>query len=209
VTVDFSTADATAAAPGDYLAGSGTVSFAPGETTKTLTVQVNGDTTVEPDETFAVNLANATGNVTIADAQAIATIANDDQPVIEQPARISIADVSLREGNSGQTAFRLTVSLDRAPSATVTVAYSTANGTATAPCDFVAAAGKVTFAPGETAKTVTVQVNGDTTKEANETFTVNLANASGNATIADGHALGTIVNDDRKPAKHKRTLANR
>jgi urease beta subunit len=209
VTVDFSTADATAAAPGDYLASSGTVSFAPGETTKTLTVQVNGDTTVEPDETFAVNLANATGNVTIADAQAIATIANDDQPVIEQPARISIADVSLREGNSGQTAFRLTVSLDRAPSATVTVAYSTANGTATAPCDFVAAAGTVTFAPGETAKTVTVQVNGDTTKEANETFTVNLANASGNATIADGHALGTIVNDDRKPAKHKRTLANR
>jgi NADPH:quinone reductase-like Zn-dependent oxidoreductase len=63
----------------------------------------------------------------------------------------------------------------------------------------------VTFAPGETVKTVTVQVNGDTTKEANETFTANLANATGNATIADSQAVGTIVNDDRKHAKHKRT----
>jgi hypothetical protein len=166
-------------------------------------VQVNGDATVEPDETFTVNLTNAAGNATIADIQAVGTIVNDDQPVIEQAAQISIADVSLAEGNSGQTAFRFTVSLDRDHSGPVTVDYSTANATATAPSDYAAAAGKITFAPGETTKTLTVQVNGDTAKEPNETFTVNLANASGNATIADRYAVGTIVNDDRKRTKHK------
>jgi Calx-beta domain len=126
--------------------------------------------------------------------------------VIEQPSRISIADVRLAEGNTGQTAYRFAVSLDRAQSAPVTVDFSTADGTATAPGDYLAASGTVSFAPGETTKTVTVQFNGDTTKEPNETFAVNLANATGNATIADGHALGTIVNDDRKHAKHERTL---
>jgi hypothetical protein len=205
VTVDYTTGDGTATAPGDYIAISGTLTFAPGESAKTVTVQVDGDTTVEPDETFTVNLASATGNATIADAQAVGTIVNDDQPVIEQAARISIADVSLAEGNSGQSAFRFSVSLDRAESAPVTVGFLTANGTATAPGDYTADSGTITFAPGDITKTVTVQVNGDTTKEANETFTVNLANAAGNATIADAQAVGTIVNDDRKHANHKRT----
>jgi hypothetical protein len=206
VTVDFATADGTATASGDYAATSGTLTFAPGETAKTATVQANGDTTVEPDETFTVNLSNAVGNATIADAQAVATIVNDDRTATPPPARISIADVTMAEGNAGQTAFRFTVSLDGAQSGPVTVDFSTANGTATAPGDYVAGSGTVTFAPGDTAKTVTVQVNGDTRKEANETFTVNLASAIGNATIADGHAIGTIVNDDRNRATHRRTL---
>jgi len=206
VTVDFSTANGTATAPSDYAPASGTLTFAPGETAKTITVQANGDTTVEPDETFTVNLSNAVGNATIADAQAVATIVNDDRTATPPPARISIGDVTMAEGNAGQTAFRFTVSLDGAQSAPVTVDFSTANGTATAPRDYVAGSGTVTFAPGETTRTVTVQVNGDTRKEANETFTVNLANAAGNATIADGHAVGTILNDDRKHATHQRNL---
>jgi streptogramin lyase len=206
MTVDYSTADGTATAASDYAANSGTLTFAPGETAKTITVQVNGDTTVEPNETFTVNLANATGNATIADGQATGTILNDDQPVIEPPARVSINDVSKAEGNTGQTAFRFTVSLDQPKSAPVTVDFDTGNVTATAPSDYVATTGTVTFAPGETAETVTVQVNGDTTKEANETFNLNLANVTGNATIADGHAVGTIVNDDRKRAPRGKAL---
>src|SRR5262249_34369740 len=153
-----------------------------------------------------LNLANVVGNAAIVDAQAVGTIVNDDQIVIEPPARISIADVSLAEGNAGQTAFRFTVSLDRAESGPVTVTFSTANGSATAPRDYAAGSGTLTFAPGETVKTVTVQVNGDTTKEANETFSVDLADAAGNATIADRHALGTIVNDDHKRPRHLLTL---
>jgi hypothetical protein len=173
-----------------------------------VTVQVNGDTTAEPNETFTVNLSNAVGNATIADAQGVGTIVNDDQVVIVPPSRISVTDATTAEGNAGQTAFRFTVSLDAAQAAPVTVDFNTGDGTATAPSDYVATSGTVTFAPGETAKIVTVQVNGDTTKEANETFTLNLVNATGNATIADGHALGTILNDDRKRPPHRRTLSN-
>jgi chitinase len=205
VTVDFSTPSTIGSAtPGsDYTATSGTLTFAPGETSKTITVQVNGDTTVEPDETFFVNLANPSANATLGDLQAAATILNDDQVVIEPPAQISIADLSLPEGDIGQTAFGLTISLDRAESTPVTVDYSTADGTATAPSDYIAGSGTLIFAPGETTKTITVQVNGDTSKEASETFSVNLANVTGNATIADGHAGSTIVNDDRHRHKGK------
>ena len=203
VTVGFATTDGRATAPSDYTATTGTVTFASGQTTQTATVQVNGDITVEPDETFNVNLANVTGNATIADAQAVGTIVNDDQPVIVAPSRISIGDVRLAEGNSGQTAFQFTVSLDQAQSAPVTVEFATANGTATAPGDYTATSGAVTFAPGETAKTVTVQVNGDTRREPDETFNVNLSNATGNATIADRRGIGTIVNDDRRHTWHR------
>ena len=198
VTVDFATADGTATAPSDYAASSGTLTFAPGETAKTVTVQVNGDTTVEPNETFTVNLASATGDATITDPQGVGTIVNDDQAVIIPPSRVSIGDVSMAEGNAGQTAFQFSVSLDAPQTTPVTVDFATADGTATAPSDYAASSGTVTFAPGETAKTVTVQVNGDTRKEPNETFTVNLSSATGNAMIADPQGVGTIVNDDRK-----------
>ena len=113
------------------------------------------------------------------------------------PSRVLIGDVRMAEGNAGQTAFRFTVSLDRAQPAPVTVAFATADGTASAPSDYAAGTGAVTFASGETAKTVTVQVKGDTSDEPDETFNVNLTNASGNATIGNGRAVGTIVNDDQ------------
>jgi hypothetical protein len=167
-----------------------------------VTVQVNGDSTVEPNETFNVNLANVSDNATIADAQAIGTIVNDDQA--EQRALISIADASTREGD-GQTALSFTVRLGQAVSAPVTVGFSTADGTAIAPDDYTATSGTITFAAGETTKTVTVQVNGDAIREADETFSVNLANVTGNATIADAQAIGTVANDDRKHAKHEHT----
>jgi hypothetical protein len=113
---------------------------------------------------------------------------------------ISINDVSANEGNAGTTAFNFTVSLSAAQPASVTVDFATADGTATvADNDYAAASGTVTFAPGDTSQTVTVQVNGDTTFEPNETFFVNLSNATGNASIADNQGLGTIVNDDAAP----------
>jgi hypothetical protein len=123
------------------------------------------------------------------------------------PSRISIGDVRTAEGNAGATAFRFTVSLDAAQSAPVTAGFATANGTAIAPSDYSASTGTVTFAPGETARTVTVQVKGDTRKEPDETFRVNLSHAAGNVTIADGHATGTIANDDRRGA-HQFVLGN-
>jgi hypothetical protein len=189
-TVDFATADGTATAPADYTATSGTLTFAPGETSKTATVGVNGDAVCELDETFSVNLSNATG-ATIADGQGQGTIVNDD-PCVPS---LSVNDVTVAEGNSGVTNATFTVSLSQTTVNTVTVDFTTADGTATAPADYAATSGALTFAPGETSKTATVGVNGDTLVEADETFFVNLSNAVG-ATIADGQGQGTIVNDD-------------
>src|SRR5213596_2817409 len=195
ITVTYATADGTATtADNDYVAANGTLTFNPGDTTKTITVNVNGDTKFESNETFFVNLSGAT-NATIADGQGQGTIVNDDA----QPS-ISINDVSLAEGNSGTTNFVFTVSLSNASSQTITVDFATADDTATvADNDYVAASGTVTFAPGVTSQPVTVTVNGDTKFESNETFFVNLSNPTGGATISDGQGQGTIVNDDTAP----------
>jgi hypothetical protein len=112
---------------------------------------------------------------------------------------IAISDVALAEGHSGQTAFVFTVSLSEASSKQVSVKYATANGTAkTGYGDFIGKSGTLTFAPGETTKTVTILVNGDAGVEADEQFFVNLSRAR-KATIADAQGMGTILNDDSLP----------
>ena len=194
VAVNYATADGTATAGSDYQATSGTLTFAPGETSKTITVLVNGDTTVEPDETFFVNLSNPT-NATIAKGQGIGVINNDDAP---PPPSLTINDVTVTEGNSGTTDATFTATLSSSSNQTVTVQYATADGTATAGSDYQASSGTLTFAPGQTSKTITVLVNGDTSIESDETFSVNLSNAT-NATIADAQGIGTISNDDVAP----------
>ena len=190
VTVNFATANGTATAGSDYVANSGTVTFNPGNTSKTITIVVNGDTIPEPNETFFVNLSNPV-NATIEDTQGVGTILNDDAA----PPSVSINDVSLAEGNTGTTNFVFTVSLSAPSSQIVTVSYSTANGTATVGSDYVANSGTITFNPGDSSKTITVMVNGDTIPEPNENFFVNLTSAT-NASIADGQGIGTIVDDD-------------
>ncbi len=108
----------------------------------------------------------------------------------------SVNDVSVGEGNTGTANASFTVTLNPPASSTVTVQYQTANGTAAAGTDYAAASGTLTFLSGESAKPITVVVNGDSTEEPNETFLVNLINASGGISIVDGQGLGTITNDD-------------
>jgi aryl-phospho-beta-D-glucosidase BglC (GH1 family) len=108
---------------------------------------------------------------------------------------ISIADTTVTEGNGGTSNASFTVTLSKVTNTPVTVNYTTASGTATAGSDFTSAAGTLTFAAGVTSQTVTVKITGDTTVEANETFSVALSNPSG-ATISRGTASGTITNDD-------------
>ncbi|EAZ90656.1 beta strand repeat-containing protein [Crocosphaera chwakensis] len=196
LSVDFGTANGSATvANNDYQATNGTLNFTgnAGET-QTITVDVNGDTTVEPDQTFAVNLSNiqASGrNVTFSDSVGIGTIQNDDG------ANLSINNVTLAEGDNGTQQFVFSVTLSNNISGGASVDFDTANGTATtADNDYSATSGTLNFVgnAGET-QTITVNVNGDTEVELNETFFVNLSNASG-ATIADGQGTGTIVNDD-------------
>ena len=110
--------------------------------------------------------------------------------------KVTISSVSKKEGNSGTTAFVFTLAVSGVPLSTVTVDWATGGGTAPAVSDYVPANGTVSFAPGVTTKTVTVQVVGNTVPEPNETFFVNLSNPSPNAYLGNTQGVGTILNDD-------------
>ena len=194
VSVGYTTSNDTATA-GDYAPTVGTLTFAPGETSKTVSVAVNGDTMVELNEQFTLNLSNAV-NATIADATATGTIVNDDIDLSPlTPPKVSIADLAVTEGNGEHSHFMFSLTLDKASATPVSVGYATANGTATAGVDYTAGAGTVTFASGVTTQTVHVDILGDTAIEPNETFAVTLSNPLG-LTIARATAIGTILNDD-------------
>ena len=155
VPVAYATGDGSAVSGSDYQALSGTLTFAPGETTKTITVLVNGDRLAEQTESFVVNLSSPT-NATVTDGQGVGTIV-DDEP------RISISDVTKSEGRRNKTTlFTFTVTLSVAYDQAVTMSFQTVNGTATtSDGDYVAKTGTLTFAPGETTKTITIEVKGD------------------------------------------------
>jgi len=193
VTFDIATADGTATtADGDYVGRTLTSQTIPeGQSTYTFDVTVNGDTKVETDETFTVNVSNVTG-ASVADAQGTGTIVeNDIAPTL------SIADVTKVEGQSGTTTYTFTVSLDHpAPAGGVTFDIATSDGTATAGSDYVAKTlTSQTIPAGSTSYTFDVVVNGDRAFEANETFNVTVSNVTG-AAVGDGAAVGTITNDD-------------
>ena len=192
-------ASANAASADDFLDGvfpSGIVIFAIGETSKTITLDVAGDTAVEANEGFSVTLSNASSGTVIGTASASGTVLNDD-------AALSIAAAAARkaEGNSGNTAFTFTVTRSgntaQASSADWAVTGSSANAANAA--DFaggVLPTGTVSFAAGETTRTITVNVASDSTLESDEGFTVTVSNASPGTVIATEAASGTIVNDD-------------
>jgi Calx-beta domain len=110
--------------------------------------------------------------------------------------KITINDVSVKEGSSGFRSAVFTVSLDSSAIDQVTVDFATSDGTATAPGDDDAGAGTLTFAVGESTKTVAVVLHGDADVEPNETYWVTLSNPSANALLTDGQGTGTIRNDD-------------
>jgi hypothetical protein len=188
VTVNFNTSGSSATSGVDFTPVSGTLTFAPGTATQTISVPVIGDTLNEANENFFINLSNPV-NATIQSLGFVQIINDDPLP------SLSISDLSITEGNSGTVSAVFTVSLSTASGRTLSVGYQTANGTATAGSDFVTTSGRVSFSAGETIKTVTVQVSGDTVAEADETFFVNLS-APSNAAISDNQAIGTILNDD-------------
>jgi hypothetical protein len=193
VTASFATASGTATSGTDFTPNSGTITFTAGQTMQTINVSVLGDITPEADETLLVNLTNPV-NATIAGNQGVGTIKNDDAL-----SALSISDVTLAEGNSGTTSFDFTVTLSPVSAFPVTIDYATADNTAIVGSDYQPTSGTLTFAPGQTSKTVSVLVNGDVTTEPNEAFFVNLFNPS-NASVSDAQGLGTITNDDANPS---------
>jgi uncharacterized repeat protein (TIGR01451 family) len=192
VTVSDTTADGSATAGEDYLSASGTVTFLPGETAHDVAVTVLGDTKFEPDEQLELRLANPT-NGTLRYSSAVGTILTDDIAVSSPP------DVTVIEGNSPTTSISLTVTRQGSlTGTTTTVTYATANGTATAGSDYVAVSGTLTFQPGETTKTILLQIKGDTLRENDETFFLRLTSAAG-AQIVDNETAVTILDDDDCP----------
>ena len=300
VTVDYATADGTAAAGDDYTATSGTLTFTAGETSKTVSVSLLADAVADGGETFALRLTDPAG-ATLGTAEATGTIedvasetpaadmftasfeqmpsehdgssaftfrarfsaapgvsfrtirdewfavtggavrkakrvngsntlreirvrpsgngdvtltlqggractatgaictgdgkmlSNTVTATVQGPPGLSVADARVEEGD--EVTLDFAVSLNRAASGTVTVDYATSDGTATAGTDYTATSGTLTFAAGETVKTVSVPVLDDAHDEGEENLTLTLSNASG-AWIEDGEATGTISNSD-------------
>jgi uncharacterized Zn-binding protein involved in type VI secretion len=203
VTVTYATANGTAVAPGDFTVTTGSLTFSGTTTVQTVPVPIVGDTAVEPIETFTVTLSSPVG-ATLLDGTATGTITNDD--AVPLPT-LAIGDVTIAEGNSGTTNAVFTVTLSAQPGAsTVTVNYSTSNGTAVAPGDFTAVTNaSLTFTGTTTSRTIPIAIVGDTTVEATEAFTVTLSSPVG-ATLLDGTATGTITNDDGVPVEQTATF---
>ena len=195
VTVQYGTAPGTAdtsSANPDFNATSGTLTFNPGITSLTVDVPIHGDFTYELDETFTVVLS-APLNATILDGTGAGLILNDDGLP-----RVSIGNTFQSEGDSGQSNARFLVSLSNPSSQTITVQYTTSDGTATAGSDYIATTGTVTFDPGIMARFVDVPVIGDTADEGNEYFTVALSSPI-NATVEDPPGTGQINDDEAAP----------
>ncbi|MEL6929129.1 MAG: Calx-beta domain-containing protein, partial [Cyanobacteria bacterium J06600_6] len=193
ISLDYATADDTAIAGKDYTAKKGTVIFAPGDTSKTISVAINDDTKSETTESFSLNLSNVSDAIALESA-ITATIEDNDEPL----PIISIEDVSFAEGNSGQNNVSVAIAIDKPSTKQITVAYTTEDDTARVDEDYQEATGTVIFALGETNKTIDLVLTGDVLNEADESLLLNLSDAV-NADLNREHAVITIKNDDALP----------
>ena len=199
VTVVAGTESGTATAGADFQSKSSVVTFVPGDTSEQFTVTVNDDTTDEPNESYSVKLFTPT-NGTIGTGTATGTIVDNDPTVTPM---INIADAAPKSENANSLQ-PFTVSLSAPSSVTVTVVAATAPDntvgahSAEQNSDFAQSAQVITFAPGQTSQTFNGTILGDGRDEYDETYQVNLFNAS-NGTIADGQAIGQILDNDAQP----------
>ena len=191
ISVDYSTQSTGSASSADYDSVNGSISFAPGDTSKTITVPIKDDSLAEGNETFEVVIGNTT-NSTVATGQGTATVTITDDEGIPQ---ISIAGATVSEAAGTVT---LTVQQTLQSDDNVTVSYTTANGTALAGSDFTAVSDNVTILAGQTSATFDVTITNDTTDEHNQNFTVQLSNPV-NAAIGTSTATVQITDDDLPP----------
>jgi hypothetical protein len=188
VTVNYATADGTALVGGDYQPLTGTLTFTTGQTSKQVTVLVNGDTQGEPNETFVVNLSNAT-NASVSKTQGTGTIVNDDG-VTPPMLQFSSATYNVQEDLKA-----LTVTVTRSGVWRSLPLSASADGTAKQQSDYEIGTGMLSFSPGDTAKTFQLLINEDMYVEGDESFTVTLSNVTG-ATIGAPASATITINDD-------------
>jgi hypothetical protein len=189
VRVSFTTSDGDATAGQDFSTRTGTLTFLPNSTTRTITVPVLGDVLDEIDEAFFVDLS-APVNTTIDDGRGAVTIIDNDAA-----GAIRVIDTVAVEGNVGTSQAVFALSLTAISGREVTVSYATTAATAVEGDDFDPVVGVATFAAGATTTSVTVPIVADTVNEPLERFQLVLSNPAG-ATLLEDRAQATILNDD-------------
>lgn len=198
VTVDFrSVQEGSAILDSDFDDFSGTLTIAAGETVGRIAITSFENSTDEFDENFTLELSNAT-NATLAGGgttlSATGVILDDD---IDGQARgLFVSDPTLLEGDDGRSQAVFEIRLSEPAATDITLAYATADGTATAGSDYVATSGTLTFAAGQTVASVTVNVLGDTAFEAAETFSLVVTPDILTPGSTDATGVATILNDD-------------
>ena len=198
IEIDYATADGSATAgDGDFTAVDDTLTIAAGQTSGSIAVAVIGDSRVEPDEQFTLQLGGATSGVLLVDASASGSIRNDDRP------SLSIADVAQAEGDADGS-LQFTVQLDQPPLSAISFDWATADsgsgsGFAQAGEDYTASgASGVVIAAGSSSATLSVPVSGDQDVEPNEQFAVSLSNIVGDVSVLRSAAVGTLQDDDTR-----------
>ena len=186
-TATFNT-DYTRIGTGNFTATSGTITFAAGASTATLTIDPTADTVVESNETVALTLATGTGYTIGTTTAVTGTIVNDDV-VINLSANQTIV-----EGNTNPQNVTYTVTLSRSDTRVITVNYATANGTATAGSDYTSRTGTLTFNSGVTSQSINIPILNDSINEANETFTLTLTSPT-NANLGTRTSVTTTISD--------------
>lgn len=184
--VSFATAAGSATSPGDFQSASGTLTFAAGQASATISIATVRDNIQEQAESFTVQLSNPVRG-TIANGTGTVSVSADPP----------LPTVSISGGSTSDTApgsLSFTITLSAPATTTITVDYTTENGSATAGSDFTATSGTVTFLAGQTTQTVSVAIAADSSGEDDESFTMRLTGALG-AIIAGGSATGTISGD--------------
>ena len=202
ISLNYATANGTASAGSDYTSGSNSISFAAGETSKTITVNVLDDSIAESSETFTVSLSNVTG-ASVADGTGTGTITDNDTPTV------SVSSPSITEGSQ----IEFTVSLSNTSASTVSFTPILSNGTATIGTDTSASSslqvstdggsswslvsGAVTIAAGQTSVKLRIASTDDAIAELSETFTLQTGSVTGTVTNATGASgTATITDND-------------
>jgi hypothetical protein len=207
ITVNYATSNGTAVEPGDYQAVTSTlVTFNPGQISKNVTILVNGDTDVESDETYFVDLSGAT-NATIADNQGLGTILNDDVPaggtLKFNAASYTVGESSgpklitvQRTGNLSQAVTVDYRSSDHSDPAAFVACTAPGAGLASSRCDFTTAAGTLKFAANQSSATFFVLISQDNYVEGTETLSLSLINPTGGAILGSPNTATLSITDD-------------
>jgi len=191
ITVDYATSNGTATAVSDYTAQSNTLTFAPGDTSKTFQVPIIQDSLDEADETVNLALSNVSTNASLGTpSNAVLTILDDDNPV---QVKFDSSTYTVAESAGSK---QITVQLSAAAGKEVKINYTTSDGSAEAGLDYTTNFGTLTFAPGETSKTFSVAVMVDGIAESDETVNLTLGTPVNASLGTPFSAVLTITNDD-------------